>query len=287
MYVKGGVALDGKVRYKRNHRLVATMQQLVQRPNQLLNLSHFTQQFDCAKSTVSEDLEIIRRVIEDQEMGFLETLTGKTGGVIFRPKLSPDQVQNLQNKITSRLQEGKRILPGNYIFVNDLLQDPSILNPIAQLIANKYVDLEIDRIVTIEAKGIGLAAAVSVYLNIPYVVARRESTAAEGSTISVNYTSGSQQIVKKMELTKSALKAESRVLIVDDFLRNGGTLMGLVDLIQEFDSQVAGVCVFAENKLKSRMQIPHYHALFETQLRYNADKEHYQLAIEAGNFFDK
>ncbi|MCR8969980.1 pur operon repressor [Facklamia sp. 7083-14-GEN3] len=273
-------------KYKRNQRLIAITHQLMNNPNQLLNLQDFAYKFQCAKSSVSEDLGMVREVFDEMQLGQLETLTGKTGGVIFHPQLSGEEVEAIQRQVKDRLSQGKRILPGNYIFVNDLLQDPSVLNPIAQLIAAKYADKDIDTILTIEAKGIGLAAAVALYLNKPYVVVRRESTSGEGSTISINYTSGSTQTVKKMELSKSALKSQSRVLIVDDFLRNGGTLTGLLNLIEEFDSKAAGICVFAENKVKNRMRIPNYHALFETQLRYNNELGHYQLEIEAGNFFN-
>ncbi|MGX7109159.1 pur operon repressor [Facklamia miroungae] len=273
-------------KYKRNQRLIAITHQLMNKPNQLINLQDFASRFQCAKSSVSEDLAMVRMVFDEMQLGQLETLTGKTGGVIFRPQLSEEEIIAIQTQVKERLSEGKRILPGNYIFVNDLLQDPSVLNPIAQLIAAKYAEKEIDTILTIESKGIGLAAAVALYLNKPYVVVRRESTSGEGSTISINYTSGSTQTVKKMELSKSALKSHSRVLIVDDFLRNGGTLTGLLNLIEEFDSKAAGICVFAENKVKNRMNIPNYHALFETQLRYNNQLGHYQLEIEAGNFFN-
>lgn len=281
------IKLMENFKYKRNQRLIAITQQLMHQPNHLFNLQEFADQFNCAKSSISEDIDIIREVFERHQTGFLETLNGKKGGLYYRPVLSDQVISQLQTEIKHRLSQGKRILPGNYIYVNDILQDPNLLNLIAQLIAAKYREHQIDTIVTIESKGIGLAAAVAIYLRVPFVVVRRESTSAEGSTISINYTSGSQQTVKKMEMSKASLKPKSRVLIVDDFLRNGGTLTGLLNLIDEFDSKVVAICVFTENKVKSRMQIPPYDALFETQLRYNPDEGHYQLVIEEGNFFNE
>lgn len=51
-----------------------------------------------------------------------------------------------------------------------------------------------------------------------------------------------------MFLSKRSLKAGSRVLIVDDFLKNGGTINGMISLLSEFDSTLVGVAVFAENQ---------------------------------------
>ncbi|MBG9981432.1 pur operon repressor [Facklamia sp. DSM 111018] len=274
------------IKYKRNQRLIAMTHQLLRHPNQLMNLQSFADQFSCAKSSISEDIEMIRQVYEENQMGMIETLTGKTGGVIFRPQLSTQQIEELKYQIRDRMQTGQRILPGNYIYVNDLLQDPDILNNIAQLIASYYAKKSIDVVLTIEAKGIGLSVAVANFLNVPYVVVRRKSSTAEGSTISINYISGSHQTVKKMELSKNSLPPGSRVLIVDDFLRNGGTIIGLANLIAEFDSEVAGICVFAENKAKERMEIPDYQSLFETKLVFDKKKKHYTLQTQAGNFLE-
>lgn len=55
-------------------------------------------------------------------------------------------------------------------------------------------------------------------------------------------------VSEKMFLSKRSLKAGSRVLIVDDFLKNGGTINGMISLLSEFDSTLVGVAVFAENK---------------------------------------
>lgn len=274
---------NGKL--KRNQRLVIITKELLQSPNQLLNLQTFASRLGCAKSSISEDLDIIRQVFREQNLGELFTITGKSGGVIYHPTLSQTEIAQYQSEINQRLQSGKRILAGNYIFVNDLLQDPQILKQSGQLIAGRYYDKKIDAVLTIEAKGIGLAVMVANYLNKPYVVVRREASAGEGSTISVNYLSGYHQNIRKMELSKNSLPVNSRVLIVDDFLRNGGTMQGLLNLVEEFDSRAEGICVFAENKANDRIDLPHYQALFETQLVYDETARHYLLDTQPGNFF--
>ena len=68
-------------------------------------------------------------------------------------------------------------------------------------------------------KGVPLANAVANILNVPFVIVRRDLKITEGSTVLVNYASGSSDRIEKMFLSKRSLKPNSRVLIVDDFLK--------------------------------------------------------------------
>lgn len=273
---------------KRNHRMLFISQYLVENPNKLVSLTYFVDYFNCAKSSISEDVDFLREVFEYNGIGEIHTVTGVAGGIIFRPNMKTEEVDELFSLLQNTLKTGKRILPGNYVYVGDLLQEPETLNRIAKLMAMRYQGQNIDAIMTIETKGIGLAVAVARYLNVPYVVVRRERNDAEGSTVSVRYVSGSLQKVKKMELSKLSLKPNSNVLIVDDFLRNGGTINGLMAMTEEFDCRVAGVCVLAQNIDQEKQALPaECVSLLDVQIVYNADAGTYQLSIEKGNFFNK
>lgn len=272
---------------KRNHRMLYICQYLMEHPNELISLSKFVDYFECAKSSVSEDIDFVREVFESNGIGEIKTIAGVSGGVVYYPHVEEVEVEALFAEITTKLTEGKRILPGNYIYVGDILQDPKLLNRIAKLIASKYQTQHVDAVMTIETKGIGLSVAVARYLNVPYVVVRRDSKDAEGSTISVNYISGSHQTVSKMELSKRSLKSHSNVLVVDDFMRNGGTINGLLAMIEEFDCHCAGVCVFAENADHEKQPLRDYVALIKVQIAYNELVGHFTLNIEKGSFFDK
>lgn len=285
---KGGKKMPNEsIKIKRNHRLLYICQYLVEHPNQLISLSKFVEHFDCAKSSISEDIDFVREVFDHNQLGQIQTVAGVAGGVIFYPKLNDSEIKGLFQKIVLQLQEGKRILPGNYIHVADILEDPITLNNIAKLISSRYQNQDIDNVMTIETKGIGLAVAVARYLNVPYTVVRRESSDGEGSTLSVNYVSGSLQTVKKMELSKRSLKPGSNVLIVDDFLRNGGTINGLLTMLEEFECTPAGICVFAENTDQEKQQLPRYVSLIRVQIVYNSEIRHFELKIEPGSFLSK
>ena len=83
---KGGRRLE---RIKRNERMAALTKWLTDSPNQIFTLSQFCERFGSAKSTMSEDIDILRQVFETFELGRLETVTGAAGGVRYRPYLSP------------------------------------------------------------------------------------------------------------------------------------------------------------------------------------------------------
>lgn len=274
-------------RSKRNKRLAYISQYFSSHPNQLISLSMFAETFKAAKSSISEDIDYIRGVFEESEIGTIETIAGVQGGMIFRPRVSNAQLDNLYSEIKSRMSQGKRILPGNYVYLTDMLQDPVLLDQIARAIASKYQSQSIDAVVTIETKGIGLAVLVGQYLNIPYVVARRSSSDMDGSTISVNYVSGSFQRVSKMELSKASIPPKSRVLIVDDFLRNGGTMVGLISLMEEVQCKTVGICVFVESLPKEVRQLPQYDSLLKVEVVYNQVEERFELQSEPGSFFSE
>lgn len=279
--------VESPVKVKRNHRILYISNYLTERPNKLVSLSYFVEYFGSAKSSISEDIDFIREVFAVNKIGQISTVAGVAGGVIFYPQVAQAETDQLLLEIEEKLQTGKRIMPGNYIYLADILQEAETLNLIARHIAFFYQGEEIDAVMTIETKGIGLTVAVARYLNVPHVIVRRDSAEAEGSTISINYISGSHQTVKKMELTKSSLQPGSKVLIIDDFLRNGGTVSGLISLLDEFDCQPAGVCVFAENTHKERVPIENYVSFLKIEIVYNKEAGHFELQMLPGNFFDE
>lgn len=277
---------ESPMKIKRNHRILYISNYLTERPNKLISLSYFVEYFGSAKSSISEDIDFIREVFAFNKIGQISTVAGVAGGVIFYPQVAQEETDSLLKQIEEKLQTGKRIMPGNYIYLADILQESQTLNLIARHIASFYQEEEIDAVMTIETKGIGLTVEVARYLNVPHVIVRRDSAEAEGSTISINYISGSHQTVKKMELTKSSLPAGSKVLIIDDFLRNGGTVSGLISLLEEFDCQPAGVCVFAENTHKERVHIDKYVSFLRIEIVYNKEAGHFELQMLPGNFFE-
>jgi purine operon repressor len=187
------------------------------------------------------------------------------------------------DELCERLSEQDRLLPGSYVYLSDLLGDPQLLKQIGQIISSQYVGKEIDAVMTVATKGVPIAQAVSYYLNVPFVIVRRDSKITEGSTVSVNYVSGSSERIEKMELSKRSLKRGSRVLVVDDFMKGGGTVNGMKALIEEFEAELVGVTVFAESTFSGRRMIDDYTSLL--CVKY-VDTRTKNITVVPGNYFD-
>lgn len=268
---------------RRSDRLVDMTHYLMESPHTLISLTFFSKRYASAKSSISEDLGIIKRTFQQRGIGVIETLPGAAGGVRFIPRATEEEAKEFTTEMCELLSDSNRLLPGGYVYLSDVLGDPDVLRKVGKLIATQYIDDEIDAIMTVATKGVPIAQAVSLYLNVPFVVVRRNSKVTEGSTVSINYASGSSQRIEKMELSRRSLKRGARVAIVDDFMKGGGTVNGMKNLIEEFEAEVAGITVFAENKFHGHKTVKDYRSLLLIEDVNVLDKT---IQVRPGNFFD-
>lgn len=272
------------MKLKRSERMVVISNYLINNPYKLTGLNTFAEQYEAAKSSISEDISIIKRAFENSGVGYVETITGAAGGVVFTPTISEEESRTTAEELCVRLSENNRILPGGYIYLSDLLSTPKILKNVGRIIAQAFRDKDIDVVMTVATKGVPLANAVANVLNVPFVIVRRDMKITEGSTVSVNYASGSSgDRIEKMFLSKRSLKPNSRVLVVDDFLKGGGTISGMDSLIREFDSTLVGVAVFADNTQEVKHKVFDYKSLLNVS---KIDVENSEVHVELGNIFD-
>ena len=267
---------------KRSERLVDFTNYLLNHPRKLTTLSFFSERYKAAKSSISEDLVIIKRIFDETEVGTVETFAGVSGGVVFTPAISDKNSQEIASAIAALMGESNRILPGGYIYLSDILGSPKNLDKIGKIIAHEYVGKQIDAIMTIATKGIPIAQAVSSILDVPFVIVRRDPKVTEGATLNVNYMSGSSSKVENMTLSKRSLAPGQRVLIVDDFMKGGGTLNGMKSLVHEFDCLLAGVAVFAEGPFKGERLISDYKSVLKID---SIDVEKRSIDVTLGNIY--
>ncbi|WP_127595927.1 pur operon repressor [Paenibacillus lautus] len=270
---------------KRSERLVDMTQYLLSKPHKLIPLTTFAERYGAAKSSISEDLAIIKDVFESEGLGELQTLAGAAGGVRYIPKLRKDHALRFAEELCQQLQQSDRILPGGYLYMSDLLGQPSLMNEAGKIIATAFSDRDIDVVMTVETKGIPLAYATAAQLNLPVVLVRRDHQVTEGSAVSINYVSGSHKSIHTMSLSRRALKERSRVLIVDDFMKAGGTIQGMVDLLGEFNAEVAGVGVLVESgavETEERL-LEDYISL---AILSDVDSKTKRITVNPGNYFE-
>ena len=269
---------------RRSDRLIDMTRYFMERPHTLVSLTFFAERYESAKSSISEDLAIIKRTVKLRGIGILETIPGATGGAIFIPSIDEDEARAFIEDMTEQLSHQDRLLPGGYVYLSDLLGRPDVLRYVGRVIARQYIDKQIDAVMTVATKGVPIAQSVASYLNVPFVIVRRDSKITEGSTVSVNYVSGSSERIEKMELSKRSLKRGSHVLVVDDFMKGGGTVNGMKSMIEEFESELVGITVFAEGAFDGRRMVEDYTSLLKVDSVNTIDKT---IHVSPGNYLEK
>ncbi len=270
---------------KRSDRLVGLTNYFINHPKQLTQLSYFIERFQASKSSISEDLDIINEMFQIEGIGKLKRVAGAAGGSMYVPTFNKsDSISFLEN-ICEELTDPTRILPGGYLYMSDLLGNPTILKEIGKAFVTAFADKQIDAVVTVETKGIPIAYAMAEFLSVPVVVIRRNMRVTEGSSVSINYVSGRSQRIQTMVLPKRNLQEGMNVCIIDDFMKAGGTINGMTSLLEEFKATVVGIGVFAEAKDEEDERIiDQYTSLVKVT---NVDTASKQIDVGLGSFNEK
>jgi purine operon repressor len=269
---------------KRSERLVDMTHFLLENPFQLINLNQFAQRYQSSKSSISEDIEIIRQIFKQQNVGSLVTYTGVAGGATFIPDVSLEKSQAMATELKEQLESENRLLPGGYLYLSDILGNPRHLKQIGAILGHEFQTSQVDAVMTIATKGIPIAQATAENLSIPFVIARRDPKITEGATLSVNYMSGSSSKIESMVLSKRALSKGQRVLIVDDFMKGGGTINGMKSLVQEMDCRVAGVAVFIEGPYPGERPITDFKSILRVD---KIDLMSKSIVTRLGSIYDE
>ena len=152
--------------------------------------------------------------------------------------------------LKDRIRKDGKIKAGNVLKVDSFLNhqmDIKLFGEIGKEFKRRFADVEVTKILTIEASGIGIACIVAQYFDVPVVFAKKTQTkniAGEVYTTKVeSYTHGR---VYDIIVSKEFLGAGDKVLLIDDFLANGCALQGLLSLVQAAGATVEGVGIAVE-----------------------------------------
>lgn len=249
---------DEMEKFTRNQRISIITKTLIESPNKVINLNTFTELFSAAKSTISEDLYVIKDILSRLKLGGVETISGAAGGVKYVCGLSEAKSMEFANKLCDILADKERIIPGNFLYVTDIMSNPQIISTAGIILASKFIRNNVDYVVTVETKGIPLAYEVAKLLGVQLVVVRRDAKITEGSTLSINYVSGSTGRIQSMTLSKKSLKKGSNCVFIDDFMKAGGTAKGIIDLLKEFECQLVGIGVLIDTVSTQKKLIKEY-----------------------------
>lgn len=149
-------------------------------------------------------------------------------------------------KLIKSLIEAPVVKKGEYdYFVHPItdgvpLVEAGLLHEVAEAVS-QFGNLDVDKIVCVEAMGIHLATAVSLLTNIPFVVVRKRSYGLDGE-VAVHQTTG----YSEGELYVNGLSKGDRVLLVDDVVSTGGTMTAVIKALQRIETEIVDVIAIIE-----------------------------------------
>ena len=157
--------------------------------------------------------------------------------------------------LKERIRKDGKIKAGNVLKVDSFLNhqmDTDLFQEIGKEFKRRFSDVEINKILTIEASGIGIACVVAQQFHVPVVFAKKNQTkniAGDVYTSKVeSYTHGRTYDII---VSKEFLGKGDKVLLIDDFLANGCALQGLIQIVQSAGASVEGIGIVIEKGFQS------------------------------------
>lgn len=152
--------------------------------------------------------------------------------------------------LKERIQQDGIVKKGNVLKVDSFLNhqlDVTLLNEMAKEWIKRFEGKNINKILTIEASGIGIACIVAQHFNVPVVFAKKaKSINLDGDMYVAEVESFTHQITNKVIVSKKYLNEDDHVLIIDDFLANGCALQGLIEIAKYAGATVEGIGIAIE-----------------------------------------
>ena len=152
--------------------------------------------------------------------------------------------------LKERIVKDGVVKPGNVLKVDSFLNhqmDISLMNEIGKEFYERFKDLKINKILTIEASGIAIAYAVAQQFGVPVLFAKKsKSINIAGDTYTAEVESFTHKNRNTVVVSKQFLSADDHVLIIDDFLANGCALQGLISIVDQAGGTVEGIGIAIE-----------------------------------------
>ena len=154
------------------------------------------------------------------------------------------------NFLEERIAKDGVVKPGNVLKVDSFLNhqmDPRLMVQMAEEFKRRFAGKPINKILTIEASGIGIAAFVALVFDVPLVFAKKsKSINIDGEMYVAEVESFTHKNKNQVIVSKKFLHEDDHVLIIDDFLANGCALQGLIQITESAGATVEGCGIAIE-----------------------------------------
>ena len=152
--------------------------------------------------------------------------------------------------LKDRIRKDGKIKEGNVLKVDSFLNhqmDIELFDEMGAEFKRRFAGENINKIVTIEASGIGIACIVARHFGVPVVFAKKsQSINIDGDVYIAEVESFTHKCKNQVIVSKKFLSADDHVLLIDDFLANGYALQGLISIVQQAGGTVEGIGIVIE-----------------------------------------
>lgn len=163
------------------------------------------------------------------------------------------------NFLEERILKDGIVKEGNVLKVDSFLNhqmDIALFEEMGKEWKKRFADKTINKIVTIEASGIGIACIAAQHFSVPVVFAKKhQSVNIDGDMYVAEVESFTHKCKNQVIVSKKFLGPEDHVLIIDDFLANGCALQGLISIVNQSGGQVEGIGIAVEKGFQTGGQI--------------------------------
>lgn len=159
------------------------------------------------------------------------------------------------NFLEERIVKDGIVKEGNVLKVDSFLNhqmDIELFDQMGTEFKKRFADRPINKILTIEASGIGIACVVAQHFGVPVVFAKKtKSINIEGEMYTAEVESFTHKCKNQVIVAKKFLSEDDHVLIIDDFLANGCALQGLIQIVKAAGGTVEGIGIAIEKGFQS------------------------------------
>ncbi|WP_077612621.1 xanthine phosphoribosyltransferase [Clostridium sp. Marseille-P2415] len=152
--------------------------------------------------------------------------------------------------LKDRIRRDGKIKSGDVLKVDSFLNhqmDIKLFVEIGKEFKRRFAGYEVNKILTIEASGIGIACIVAQYFDVPVVFAKKSKTKnIAGDVYTTQVESFTHGKVYDIMVSKEFLGAGDKVLLIDDFLANGKALEGLAAIVKDSGAELVGAGIVIE-----------------------------------------
>ncbi len=163
------------------------------------------------------------------------------------------------NFLEERIVKDGIVKEGNVLKVDSFLNhqmDIRLFDQIGEEFKKRFEGTPINKILTIEASGIGIACVAARQFDVPVIFAKKsKSINIEGEVYVAEVESFTHKCKNQVIVSKKFLNPDDNVLIIDDFLANGCALQGLISIVTSAGANVAGIGIVIEKGFQTGGQI--------------------------------